>query len=376
MKRRNLALVMLVVVGLGLGWVLYQSRVGMHTHVSGGSVAAPEGQEPPQSSPKPATPQFLPAPTRPATMTERQWQALLDSKQELLARNGPVQFFARAVDQEGEPVTGAILELRLMRYDAVRMFTEGLRGGETTSEERIVLTSDSEGHFRLTGRSGCELDVEALSKTGYVWSSESHLHYNYMPQHMPPTAAYCDPKRGVVFHLWRKGKAERLVPVSYTVSLRRERTNAFVNLLTGLVRDKSNADLEFTMTMLSPGDAKRPYDRTYEIRGLGDTVLRLSEEPYGYLAPAEGYESAYKESYVISDPTRHFVSEWKRVLFVRARSSRLIAGLKVNFSSGSSRFEIHGFVNPSGSRVLEPDPSKLITDPDEIRRLDEATRVK
>jgi len=35
-----------------------------------------------------------------------------------------------------------------------------------------------------------------------------------------------------------------------------------------------------------------------------------------------------------------------------------------------------GYVNPNGSRNLEPDPQKLITDPVEIQRLDEQTRVR
>ena len=37
---------------------------------------------------------------------------------------------------------------------------------------------------------------------------------------------------------------------------------------------------------------------------------------------------------------------------------------------------ISAIVNPNGLQFLEPDPDKLITDPDEIRRLDEQTRAR
>jgi hypothetical protein len=49
----------------------------------------------------------------------------------------------------------------------------------------------------------------------------------------------------------------------------------------------------------------------------------------------------------------------------------------VGFCSNTGfNFSFTGYLNPTGSRTLEPDPEKLITDPEEIRRIDEQTRVR
>jgi len=42
--------------------------------------------------------------------------------------------------------------------------------------------------------------------------------------------------------------------------------------------------------------------------------------------------------------------------------------------NGAFDLGFEGYINPKGSPSLAPDPEKLITDPAEIRRIDEQTR--
>jgi hypothetical protein len=130
------------------------------------------------------------------------------------------------------------------------------------------------------------------------------------------------------------------------------------------------------MNKLAPSDPRRPYDRRFEIRGLSSTSLLWTNVPYAYSAPEGGYLDSYVEECLPSRGTGQFVEEWKKPFFIRARSGRLFAGLQVKFESGNNRLFIDGYVNPSASRVLEPDPTKLITDPRQIRKIDEMTRLR
>jgi hypothetical protein len=55
---------------------------------------------------------------------------------------------------------------------------------------------------------------------------------------------------------------------------------------------------------------------------------------------------------------------------------KMYGAVRVDFDSGEMNFGISGYLNPTGSRNLEADPEKQITDPKEIRRLDEAMRTR
>jgi hypothetical protein len=48
----------------------------------------------------------------------------------------------------------------------------------------------------------------------------------------------------------------------------------------------------------------------------------------------------------------------------------------MGFCNNGFNFSFDGHLNPNGLPNLEPDPDKLITDPEEIRKLDEQTRTK
>jgi hypothetical protein len=112
-----------------------------------------------------------------------------------------------------------------------------------------------------------------------------------------------------------------------------------------------------------------------EIIALTGAGLAWTNSVYPYHAPLGQYESIYSEDRLPSrKDARPLISEWKKQLYVRARSGRLYAGLTVQFNAGATWYQFTGHLNPAGSPILEPDPAKLITDEAEIRRLDEATR--
>ena len=105
--------------------------------------------------------------------------------------------------------------------------------------------------------------------------------------------------------------------------------------------------------------------------------LVVDAEPYPYQAPETGYESEWDWFY---EPSGRHANEnladlLKKKFYVKLRSGKIYGAITWHWAAESS-VGFSGYLNPTGSRNLEPDPEKLITDPEEIRRLDEATRVK
>lgn len=67
---------------------------------------------------------------------------------------------------------------------------------------------------------------------------------------------------------------------------------------------------------------------------------------------------------------------WRRNFYVKARHGKVYAGISVAWGFGATAFEINVIANPASSPVLEPDLEKLITDLEEIKRLDEKTQIE
>ena len=65
----------------------------------------------------------------------------------------------------------------------------------------------------------------------------------------------------------------------------------------------------------------------------------------------------------------------KKDFYVKIRGGKKFGMITWHWGSENG-VSITGYLNPTGSRNLEPDPAKLITAPAEIQRLDEATRPK
>lgn len=105
---------------------------------------------------------------------------------------------------------------------------------------------------------------------------------------------------------------------------------------------------------------------------VSDGGLQLDRTPYPYEAPAEGYSPAWDWLYV---PSGNASKDLVKEFFLRTRGGKIHAYLTWDFTANSAA-AISGYLNPNASRNLEPDPEKQITDPEEIRRLDGATRVK
>jgi hypothetical protein len=326
---------------------------------------------------------------RPPGIDDESWNRLMLLRKFVFEENKPVEFYARVVDQNEQPVSGAKMALRLGRMDESIFSMTNFPHWDpekAVRENNFDLFSDANGWIQVAGTNGSFLNVWGLTKEGYLSSYpngnfggvsyEPHGRRNPSGDILMTNA--WNPQKGYTFHLWKKGQTERLIHMQTGVSFPRPQTNAAINLLTGYVSEAgSNGDLQIQVEFLYPNDPNRPVDRRIYFRGINGVTLVEAPDPYPYSAVETGYVS--EVSYDVLPSAGYGPNgtwNWKKNFYVEARSGRVRGAIQVDFDSGNMNIGISGYFNPAGSPKLEPDPEKLITDPEEIRKIDEATRVK
>jgi hypothetical protein len=330
--------------------------------------------------------------TRPPGVDDAGWKYLSMVRELMLQENQPVEFYARVVDQNQEPVVGARLELRLSRVDVEKVLAKfpHMKMGEEQVNETNILYSDTRGWIQLKGISGHFLNVWGLSREGYTsrylpgfggiqYKTTTAVEIGHTRALGGLTMDAVDSNRGYTFRLWKKGETERLVPIRFGVCIPENTHQAWFSLFNGQISDPAAAWADFSIveTMLHPEDRTKQYDRTITIQGLHGARLMETSEAYPYLAAERGYRPEY--AFDVLPSTGYGPQgtwDWSKNFYVMARDGRVFSGLRIDFVGGKLCFSFNGYLNPAGSRDLEPDPEKLITDPEEIRRIDEQTRVR
>jgi len=214
--------------------------------------------------------------------------------------------------------------------------------------------------------------LEQLEKEGYLWNTPVFLSFSYDVHKPKGTPDYMDPAKRVVFHMWRKGMTEPMIQCGKRVPVEEVDSEYAVNLLSSQRGAESTPapDLRIKLHYISPDEPGHQYDREMVLEAATGSLAE-TEDTYLFLAAENGYQKELK--YYVK-PTDLTGEHWKRKFYLRSRNGRMYAGLEVQFTLFPHVIDIKALINPNGSRILEPDPSKQITDPEEIRRLDEQTR--
>jgi len=190
-----------------------------------------------------------------------------------------------------------------------------------------------------------------------------------------------DSKKGYTFHLWRKGAAERVIPITMGVNMDNESQGEWVsNYFVGFVSGKMQwtpfpgTDLIISGVRHLTGISDRPYEITFTLR-VAQGGLVVADDAYPFHAPEAGYQPSwtFEDKPMTQGPE---ALPWTKTLYFKLRGGRMYAGARVSFHKAGFNIGFDGYLNPNGTPNLEPDPQKLITDPAEIQRLDEQTRVR
>jgi hypothetical protein len=321
--------------------------------------------------------------TRPSGIDDIGWARLLDLRNVLLRENQPIEFYARVIDQNGEPVVGARMELHFVGVNEDRVASPAILHMKMGDEQEFLtnsIYSDANGLLKFDGIRSKDLTVWLLSKEGYVSPYEiggNHILVRYgLRERQDLDRNITDPAKGMMFQLWKKGETEKLIQWSKGYRVTRTSHDQTISLLSTQGGQTDYVDFTLKTSAAHPEitEGDRAYDRWIIIEGIADTGLQETLAQYPYFAPQDGYVHDFK--FLYQNDSRNG-EDWTRNFYVKARNGKLFASMIIKFSSQSGlTLDVKATVNPTGSRNLEPDSTKLITDPAEIRHIDESTRAK
>lgn len=326
---------------------------------------------------------------RPPGVDDEGWKYLTLTRKILLTENQPVEFYARVLDQDGKAVAQARLDLDLSLVNIEKMLAEypHMNMGSEITNHQFMIYSDTNGWLQFVGAKGRVLNIKNLTKDGYVWQRPQGMGSPVFDpggkRNVTGTVDLYDSfnrAKGYTFNLWKKGETERVLPIEVGVNMDFEIkgqwvSNYFVSFIPARVEwtNFAGTDLVIQGIRRSSGNADRPYEFTFKLSVPSGGIL-LSDHVYAYHAPETGYQPFWSfENQPQKNPPDY---PWLKTAYLKLRGGKLYAGVQLGFCNGGFNFSFNGHLNPTGSRNLEPDPEKLITDPSEIQKLDEATRPK
>ncbi len=260
----------------------------------------------------------------------------------LAAWQAPIEFYGKVVDENTNPVTGVNIHFNWSELPE--------RGGERTSDTQ----SDSDGLFSLHGKRGAALTV-SFSKQGYYSSGRGEQTFSYaFPKAISP-----DPQNPVIFHLRKKGTPEPLIHIAgiglHTMRdflLAGDGKPTDVSLRDGRLAPSGQGDLEVAFQAGTPLD-NFPSRITWQCQvTVPNGGLVQTDEEFPFLAPENGYQASDIWSITATNWTEQVNKQYYLKLgdgnFGRVK-------LRVIGVPNRAFFRMESFLNPSGSRNLEPE---------------------
>ncbi len=270
-----------------------------------------------------------------------------------IKRNIPLDFTGQILDQNNKPIEGVDV---LFDYEATS-WTGNVR------RYPIQSRSDKDGLFKIRGYRGIQIGYRKMEKDGYYfrkWQDDGHV-YVYSPSNGPKYVP--DSVKPEIFRGWCKsGSQERLLQIKgYTGKVPDNGSVVSVYISKGTIRwvqsQKNDADIWITLkTTPAASESDRTWSCTFECPSGG---LRKVVDDYGYLAPEEDYQQVLTFNY--NRPKENKVDHSEK-FYVHLQAKKIFAVINVEIYPNFHRrdyqedaiFGISGYVNPNGSRNLEP----------------------
>lgn len=304
----------------------------------------------------PSTPAQPSTTQKPSRELKRTFEAL---------NHNSIEFYGRALDQFGEPVVGADVTGSVL-------YNTGVKSGR----EVASTTTDTGGYFRFSKLAGQTLGID-FKKSGYEFNPRNTLFsYSYFEadhkRHIP------DPKKPIIFTLWKKQGAEALVHYEKTWRFPITGGPIRINLETGNTGNQV-ADLVVSLarTPLQMRYGERGFAWNASVEVVGGGLIRVGQRDYYNLAPKTGYMPRFEytqEAQSVRDAQAEKI-KWTWVdgisddFFVSSRDGKNFARVSLRIRANVDHKEgdnealvaVGVWLNPNGSRNLEFDPAKAIT---------------
>jgi hypothetical protein len=276
-----------------------------------------------------------------------QWWHAMEKHDPAFEWKAPINFYGKVVDQNDEPLAGA----------TVKFVWNDISSTGSSYEET---TSDANGLFSLIDKKGKGVSVSA-SKNGYHVGNAASGSFEYVAffewnYHEP------NENKPIVFRLIKKIDSEPLIVGTAFNTLSYEQRIYYYDLQQGrLSRQSPPSDgLRFAITR-SQAPQGQPFDWTWAVDGV-NAMLRPTTDEFPQVAPVDGYLASWNTQETAM--AKSFQREGTVRLYVRTNDGRYgVVDLQLSHPNDRKigpTLRVNSYVNPSGSRNLEYDPSKVV----------------
>ena len=220
--------------------------------------------------------------------------------------------------------------------------------------------TDANGFFSIGGVKGKHLSVH-IAKRGYYQSGAEKSNFEYAGAgdiYEP------DPKNPTVFHLHKGGEKVPLIKKELNAHIKLGET-VVVDLLNGTT-DSANGQLRIELLENDPG-GRNAFGAKCRMRlSVADGGIQTNAKEFPFFAPESGYESSVEIGTEFGTSRPGWGTTTARVVFLKMTG--LYARAQIELNPGGSQFLVDYYVNPTGSRDLEPDPTVCLEDLESYNR--------
>ena len=258
----------------------------------------------------------------------------------------PLNFYGKVVDEKDQPIIGARIQF---------IWTDLSTKGSSNSES----ITDTKGQFSLKGKTGKFLEVD-IRKEGYYRPKEVQLAGFEYADFSSANYNEPDPNKPVIFHLRKIATGEQLVTGEVDVITSPDGTPERVDLMNrGSV--SPDGQLEISAVTNTEKYPPRYFDWRATLSMRNGGMLEHSDE-FPFEAPAAGYTPQEQFNYPMSD-----TAAWQRVVsknyYITFGSPPKYGRIEISINGGSQHVDVRYWINPSGSRNLEPSQPQPVPQP-------------
>lgn len=263
-------------------------------------------------------------------------------RQHIEAQNVPIEFYGKAIDENGNPLSGVKVSVKVRHWKVTTPIAFGAEGQMIPVEKE----TGQDGDFQINGVTGDGFDVESLGKIGYELEPGQHSY----------GAAGGSIESPVVFKMWATNIHEQLISGKNSFHIEPDGRPYVIDLTKGSIAEAGKGDLKIWVKRPAQIALGQKYDWSCEVDAINGGLLQEDNlNSSMYSAPTNGYISAFQFEQKIESGWGD--STGLKRFFVRLNNGQVYGRITIELIAyyndripGMIRLQYA--LNPSGSPVL------------------------
>jgi hypothetical protein len=254
---------------------------------------------------------------------------------EIEAKNVPLDFYGRVIDQDSNSLSGAKFEL------AVRHWSTNTLGAIHIERE-----TDADGRFDIHGETGDAFDIEAVGKEGYELE----------PGQRSYGAVGGSFENPVIFKMWSTHIHEQLITEEKKFQIVPDGRPYVIDLIKGTIAESGDGDLKVWVKRPAQITSGVKYGWSSEVDVINGGLLQETDlNSSMYSAPADGYAQSFQFEQKVASGWGD--STGSKRFYVRLKNGQMYGRITIELFAYYNdhvpgMVRVQYALNPSGSQVL------------------------